>query len=176
MIKQNNIKNACLLWVEDDKVCLDFIAKDVSEQGYHIIIASGLKEAWQKLKIHGNTIDVAIIDIMMKPEPPFTQIETYGGRRSGLALARRMKEKYPKIQLIGTSQFSSNEVKTWFKNFGLGYLKKPYTAKKIIKLLNKYKSNNNPMFRQQRYPLKNIIVFVGLLASIITIVAFIKGC
>lgn len=92
--------------------------------GYEILSAGTVSDAMQHLNKHGSDIDLAILDVMM-PHEEHLEADTFDGKRTGLVLGRKIREKYPKIKIVGLSVVSDPEVAEWFNSYGSGYFRKP---------------------------------------------------
>jgi len=116
-----------ILWFEDDIYVIEAMAEHFKYNNIDVYLASTPKEAVQYLENPNIRIDLAICDIMLKVDPSDLDIDSdnYSGRRSGLQFARYIKEKYPKIKIVGFSVVQDPDVTNWFQRYGAGFFNKP---------------------------------------------------
>jgi len=114
-----------ILWVEDDLFLISPMLDRFTHHGYEILSAGTISDALQHLNNHNSDIDLAILDVMMPPDTEYLKVDTFDGQRTGLVLGRIIKEKYPKIKIVGFSVVRDPEVVEWFINYGAGYFTKP---------------------------------------------------
>ncbi|MCI5190006.1 MAG: response regulator [Candidatus Electrothrix sp. AS4_5] len=173
-LKKIQNSTVSILWVEDDHFSAIDISRYFQDIGYNVYHAEGIKECLNILKNHGGKIDIAIIDVMLKTEKPFSEEETFGGRRTGVVLGRYIQELYPKIKIIGASQIYDEEVFEWFNKLANGFIIKPYNIKVLSKSINKSINPNNYLIGS-----KKVVMFIslilGLLSSIVTLALFFKN-
>jgi CheY-like chemotaxis protein len=112
--------NGRILIVEDVEAVRSLAQRIVSDLGYQVQIAHGGSEAL-KLLDEGNVFDVLFTDIMM-PE------------MDGEALAKIVKQRFPKMKILFVSAFSLISHET-IKRLNAKYITKPYRKMELAKLL-----------------------------------------
>ena len=88
--RRSRAGRAVILIVEDEVLVRLAIALDLSASGYEVIEAADAAEALAVLE-SGDAVDLVFSDIHMP------------GRMDGLALCRRIRERYPHVAVILTS-------------------------------------------------------------------------
>ncbi|CAM3843361.1 response regulator transcription factor [Mesobacillus zeae] len=108
---------ATILVVDDDKNVRFLVHKNIQEEGYHVLQASGGPEALELLG--NNQVDLAVIDVMM-PE------------MDGFELTKQVKSNYgiPVILLTAKGQISDKE--TGFRLGADDYIVKPFNPKELL--------------------------------------------
>ena len=122
-------KNEIILFVEDEKEILKFASTGLKALGYKVILASNGKEALEILKTKKIIPEILVTDLIM-PD------------LDGEELAKEVKKKYPKINIIYTSGYTDNHiVNKGILNKNVNFISKPYTiselSKKIREVLDK---------------------------------------
>jgi CheY-like chemotaxis protein len=124
MIQTPNIKtphgNGRILIVEDVEAVRSLAQRIVSDLGYQVQVAHGGFEAL-KLLDEGNVFDVLFTDIMM-PE------------MDGEALAKIVKQRFPKMKILFVSGFSLISYET-INGLDAKYITKPYRKIELAKFL-----------------------------------------
>lgn len=115
-------KTKKILFVDDDLINRMQYVDELRDIGYEVLVASTVIEA--KGLVEKNTdIRAVIIDVGL-PTGEEPDHDSLLGFEAGLDLARWIKEKSPRAQLIGWSASMSERVQTWFKVYGVGFLSK----------------------------------------------------
>jgi len=117
-------KAGILLWVDDDAYAFEACIEWFRMNGYEVLTATNGDEALAVLRKRGKEIGAVILDIMLTPGKFLSGLDTFQGRRTGLVLARYIKEHYPKVRLVGCSNLDDHEVEDWFASYGAGYIEK----------------------------------------------------
>jgi CheY-like chemotaxis protein len=112
--------NGRILIVEDVEAVRSLAQRIVSDLGYQVQIAHGGSEAL-KLLDEGNVFDVLFTDIMM-PE------------MDGEALAKIVKQRFPKMKILFVSGFSLISHET-INGLNAKYITKPYRKIELAKFL-----------------------------------------
>jgi CheY-like chemotaxis protein len=124
MIQAPNIKtlhgNGRILIVEDVEAVRSLAQRIVSDLGYQVQVAHGGLKALQLLD-EGNVFDLLFTDIMM-PE------------MDGEALAKIVKQRFPKMKILFVSGFSLISYET-INGLNAKYITKPYRKIELAKLL-----------------------------------------
>jgi CheY-like chemotaxis protein len=121
-----------ILLVEDDRFNLQTTTNMLRDNGYEVITATNATDALKVLDKNSKNIGLAILDIKMAPGKNFSMEETKAGHITGIVLGRVIKEKYPKVSIIGMSAHEEKEVCDWFHKSGFVYLLKPIMPSVII--------------------------------------------
>ena len=126
-----------ILWVEDDILSIYPIMEEVKDAGIDIVTASNTREALDALDKESGDFSAVILDVRMPPGKQYSMEETRGGFQTGIALGRTIKDKFPKIPIIGISVATDSIVEEWFTRVGVAYLTKPVNSKEILHCIKK---------------------------------------
>ncbi len=108
-IPAKNSTMGTVLWVDDDPFSSRMGAAILNDElGYGVRIAESASEA-PDIAL-SEKIAAVILDMMMEPGPHLSYIETHGGVRTGLALARRISPQKPDLPIIAFTGNPSGEV------------------------------------------------------------------
>ncbi|MEX2489591.1 MAG: ATP-binding protein [Pseudomonadales bacterium] len=111
--------NETLLVVEDNQQVRELAQLILRGAGYKLVVASNGKEAVEKFKHHSDTIDLAILDVVMP-------------RMGGREVMTKIQEIRPDIKVMFTSGYSENGVHANFiLEEGLELVKKPYNTDEL---------------------------------------------
>lgn len=123
-IEQSCANGKSILIVDDEPLILNFLAKYLSYQNYHVITALNGQLALEKLNDH--TIDLIITDLVM---PNMTGIE----------LSQTVKERFPDIPIIINSGYSEELGEHNIDKFGISHFhKKNANPENLIKAITKF--------------------------------------
>lgn len=122
------MKTRTVLVVEDDLYIRKEICDRLRDREIVAKEATTEAEALLILKEHGDELDAALLDMRVPPGSDGDP-DSSKGRRSGMRLARFIRENRPGIRLIGTSFFDESEAREWFLNHGSGFLPKSWLVK-----------------------------------------------
>jgi predicted nucleotide-binding protein len=122
-----------ILIADDDLFYIMDLVDSMENEGYQVITAETGSEVIKKVRNRRGAVDVAILDIMMRWDKSAPASES--GRATGLAVARRLKNLYPNISLVGFSVLNDLSIKNWFKRNGSGYLNKPVAARELLDVI-----------------------------------------
>jgi predicted nucleotide-binding protein len=125
-----------ILWVDDDLFFMQALVDRVTDEGYPVITADGPDQALELLEARNESIRLAILDMAMPHGQAFSALESKGGYATGLALARRIRNDYPDIQILAFSVATEPETIDWFRKHTLGYLIKPARLEEILRTVN----------------------------------------
>lgn len=118
------MKRKKVLIIEDDEPLACAIAQKLRDRDVESIVVHDGKRALQEMKNHSAEIGVALIDQQFPDKPHGHVDQALFGKEAGIKIARRIRELYPHVRLIGMSSFSSQETREWFAEFGYGFLRK----------------------------------------------------
>ena len=164
-----------LLVVDDDQYAVSGIINKMRDLGCEIYFALTLDQAITFLEKYGDSIDIAVLDIMIPNGEFFTAFETKGGFHTGLALGRYISDHWPNISLVAFSVLArEDEVQKYFGKNNLGAVRKG-EEDKLIKLVAKKLNISIPInFSAKDVMSKGCLVISGI-AALIAIVGFFTG-
>jgi len=90
-----NIVDATILVVDDEKALRELTSKNLSNRGYHVLLAESGKKALELLEQH--KVNIMLSDVIM-PE------------MSGYELARQVKKTYPDVKIQMISGYSDEAI------------------------------------------------------------------
>lgn len=106
-------KDADVLVIDDDPYFTEFVKNLLADHGgYHVVQAHTVEEALERVSETG--FKLVIMDLKMPPGSFFSERETGGGLKTGLALAREMKRRLPGARLILNTGGMDLDVEAWF--------------------------------------------------------------
>jgi CheY-like chemotaxis protein len=112
-----------ILVVDDEISLLEVARKTLEENGYSVLTARDGTEALAVYAEHKNKIDAVVMDMVM----PYLD---------GMATIRAIQRLNPEAKIIASSGLSSKDKTFEAANEGVRiFLKKPYTAEKLLKAL-----------------------------------------
>lgn len=114
-----------ILLVDDDHYYIALIRNHLVDEGFIALTAETMNDGKQLVSDNPDAYAI-VVDVMMPPgmSQLDTGADTWSGTRSGLVLARWVKECHPGIHLIGMSNEDTPDVLYWFKRYGLGFINK----------------------------------------------------
>ena len=118
------IKRKVVLIADDDMFVRDAIREKLYDRQLETLEASSEAEAMKIIKSRSKDIDLALLDIRMPTTAKKANSDSESGRRSGLRIARAVKEINPAIRIIGMSFYTDKETKDWFYEYGYTFLNK----------------------------------------------------
>jgi len=107
-----------ILIVDDEAIIRDVLSLILRRAGYHVLVASGGKEALQLLRATGESIGLAVLDLVM-PEI------------GGVRLLSRLREIQPGMRAL----FMSGYQTPLGLPAGSEFLTKPFTATDLLRAL-----------------------------------------
>lgn len=112
--------------VVDDEIHWREVTKDaIKDAGFKVLEAQNPEEGLKLIDERSGNLSAVILDIMMDPGKAFSQEETRAGFETGIAVARRIREKYPQLPIIGFSSSGDKRVREWFLENRLYFVQKP---------------------------------------------------
>jgi predicted nucleotide-binding protein len=117
-------RHRVVLIADDDLFVRNTIREKLRDRNIETIEAGNEAEAKRIIRSRGKDIDVALLDIRMPSSARKTDSDSDIGRRSGLRVARAVKEKNPNTRIIGMSFFEDPESRDWFSEYGHAFLRK----------------------------------------------------
>lgn len=121
-----------VLVAEDDRYLANDLALSLEDEGFKVIKAFSGSQILSKVDEMSGFIDLILLDIMMPVGPRLSRSGTRAGYDTGLAVAREINKKYPRIRLIALTARCSSEILSWFNKYGAGYLGKPVSLDQIV--------------------------------------------
>jgi CheY-like chemotaxis protein len=89
-----------VLVVEDDERLLRLRARSLEQRGLEVVASNTVDEALSTLE-SGPELDAVLVDINLSKEP---------GDKSGIALAKVIRERYEDVPMVAYSAFFANEI------------------------------------------------------------------
>lgn len=105
-----------VLFVDDDVFLGSSYVYALRDEGYEVVESSGVDSALAHAK--GRDFDAVVMDIMLPHGKFFTSFETQGGFKTGLALARELRNVLPDAKLLALTMSIDPEVQEWFTSDG----------------------------------------------------------
>lgn len=128
-----------ILIVEDDHFFCKILSEIIIDQGIKCINAYNVQDA---LNLDLHDVDAAVIDVMLPNIPELSGIEldeTRGNFLSGVALARKIKKKFPQIPIIlFSADIAGGEAKQWAREQHVKFVYKNEGPMAIISALKYY--------------------------------------
>jgi len=135
-MKLNQTKNTRrqILWVEDEIYFTRSLILNIEDlSGYKVLIAETCREALDHIKNPSGNISAVVLDVMMDPGDSLNLTETHAGYRTGLALARRIRELEHEMPILAVTASPDPEVHEWFsKQSKMSILLKPVCAEEVL--------------------------------------------
>ena len=110
-----------ILLIDDEPLALEMLKDSVAEACPDAVLHPFLKTSEALAFLHANPVDIAFLDIQMRG-------------MSGLEMAVKCKQLYPKINLIFATGYDSYAIDAMTMHAS-GYIMKPITAEKVKKEL-----------------------------------------
>jgi len=101
-----------ILIVDDDEFVLSLCATLLLDSGHSVEQADTSDQALEMCR--SQQFDVVVLDCMMQPGASFTAIETHGGYKTGIALAREIENQQNDCLIIAYTLTEDPEVLEWF--------------------------------------------------------------
>jgi CheY-like chemotaxis protein len=117
---------ARVLFVDNDQGQIARFVEALIDSGFAVDVAASPAECLAV--IARRRIDVAVIDLMMPHGPEMSTSDTHNGMRTGLVLARLLRDKSPRTRLVCLAVYPDEEVTNWFRRYGGGAVAKSETT------------------------------------------------
>jgi CheY-like chemotaxis protein len=109
-----------ILIAEDEELIQNLVATVLTKAGYNVLLARNGEEALQLFEKHGDTVDLAFLDVVMP-------------RLGGLDVQKRVHDKFPRLRFLFTSGYSAAAIHTNFiLNRGMHFIQKPYSFDALL--------------------------------------------
>ncbi len=139
-----------VLLIDDDLYGIQPYLEALIDAGYSVSQATSASAAVDLAR--KELFDAVVLDIMMAPGSKFTPIETAGGFKTGIALARELRRILPNAKMLAFTQSTDPEVEAWFtSDDSLDYLAKPVRPRELLRRLRR-------LLNQEREPPRLFIV------------------
>ena len=132
-----------VLWIDDDIAGIREYAEILKDQGYKVCIHKfkNFDAAKNAIKESLN-FDLIILDVILESEieeNPHDIAESRSGYRGGILLGRWIKNTFPNLKFIGTSQRFDHGIADWFIDEGKGFFEKEPSIRKrkFLNCINK---------------------------------------
>ncbi|GMU66653.1 MAG: hypothetical protein AMXMBFR36_29270 [Acidobacteriota bacterium] len=108
----NYSRRQTILFVDDDGYGASVYVHALEAIGFVVKFASDVETAleWGE----DDSFAAIVIDIMMPPGEFFTQLETAGGYKTGIALGREMRDRHPETPLFALTNSREADVESWY--------------------------------------------------------------
>jgi len=125
-------KAKTILFADDDLYFCEHLIDGLKFKGYNVITATSGSQVIKIIKDKYDEIDLVILDIMM---PPGNLLKRTDGHRTGIEVARFIKEKFPRIPIVASTVSENIDILNWFHEFGNGYIIKPYLIHDLYSII-----------------------------------------
>jgi predicted nucleotide-binding protein len=102
-----------ILFVDDDAFLCSTYIDALRDEGYEVVEAPGVRSALAQANTRD--FDAVILDIMLPPGK-FSNFETQGGFKTGISLARELRNKLPEAGILALTMSTDPEVQAWFSS------------------------------------------------------------
>jgi len=109
---QRHTTGAKILFVDDDVYFGNSYIYALRDEGYEVIEANSVDSALTLARTRD--FDAVILDIMLPHGKFFDDFETQGGFKTGLALARELRNRLPESKVLALTMSTDPEVQEWF--------------------------------------------------------------
>ena len=113
-----------ILVIDDDATCLEEIEMILKGEGYETITARGGEEGLNLFAKHAARIDLLVIDVVMPG-------------KDGKQVLSAILEADPAAQIILTSGFSRDYVRTYMESGAWGFIQKPVETQRLVGTVRK---------------------------------------
>ena len=131
-----------IVWADDEPFYLQPFIDMLEMRGFTVRQPHTVKEA--KETIAAKPPALAIIDVMMPSGEPDDDVETHGGFRSGVVLAKWIAQNHPTLPFLGRSVAADREVVEFFQTYGAGFIEKPLSRGKLLHTIERAISEDGP--------------------------------
>ena len=144
------------MWADDDQLNNEPAVEALEYEGFKVLKAASGSAVLSQLERHWPDVDVLVLDIKMPPGSKLRSMDTLNGHRTGLVLAKRLRERYPKLPLLVLSFVRDPEVERWFKLQGAPWISKTASMTEVVHAISSL-AHPRPVWR----PPKCFIVQIG---------------
>jgi CheY-like chemotaxis protein len=125
-----------ILIVEDDNFYAQHISELLQDGDVETTQAQSAEEA---VAADAMGYEAAIVDVMLPNDPEASGIsveESRGGFSTGVAVARRLLQKNPKLKIILLSSVANDEAEKWAESKSVPFVLKSGTRRALVRVLN----------------------------------------
>lgn len=123
-----------VLFVDDDIYAMQRYVEHLLDAGYSVSPATSADQAIDLARIE--RFDAVILDIAMPPGKNFSLIETAGGYKTGIALARELRQLLPDTRFLAHTISRDPEIEEWFtSDESVAFLAKPALPRTLLRRL-----------------------------------------
>jgi len=101
-----------LLFVDDEIYQSSYYQHALEDAGFDLVAATSTDEAIEFAR--RERYSAIVLDVMMPPGGEFDSIETAGGFKTGIALARELREIQPDSHIVALTNSTDPEIEAWF--------------------------------------------------------------
>ena len=116
---------ATILVVDDNAVIRELTREVLESEGHTVVLAENGREAVDYFALHGDSIDLVLMDIIM-PEMD---------GRSAYQAIRKMRANVP---VIASSGFTQDSWASGMSQEGITFLRKPFTVPELLSVVNEH--------------------------------------
>jgi len=105
-----------VLFIDDDRYAMHVYIRALEAMGFVVDSVRSTAAAIEKAK--ARTYDLFVVDVMMSPGNAFSQLETQGGYKTGIALSREIAALHHDAVIVGFTLSTDEETAEWFAQGG----------------------------------------------------------
>jgi predicted nucleotide-binding protein len=125
MARLKTSKRPSALFVDDTLHASQRYVEGLIDLGFDVTYAGDVKSALDHTD--ARTFDLVILDVMMDPLPCFSLLETEGGFKTGVVMARTIRKRHPNLKIIALTANDDQTIEKWFASQpNMMYLQKRY--------------------------------------------------
>jgi DNA-binding NarL/FixJ family response regulator len=100
-----------IILIDDDHGPMEYYVKALRMRGFDVRQIDSTDEAFEWLSdMEGKPPDIVVVDMMMPPGKRLTQEETVFGLKSGVFIAKAIREKYSNLILVALTNHNDPNV------------------------------------------------------------------
>jgi predicted nucleotide-binding protein len=103
-----------ILFVDDDRYLSNSYTSALRDEGYNVVESDGADAALRMARTR--EFDAVVLDIMLPHGKSFDDFETQGGFKTGLALARELRNLLPEARILALTMSTDPEIQEWFSS------------------------------------------------------------
>lgn len=129
MAPKSSTKRAAKPWIilcEDDHFAKEQMVEILRDARFNVVTATNETAAFQVIQKYGKRAELAVVDVRLPKNDQFDDSDSEVGRRAGIRIARFIRDKFPKIRVIGASFYSDAETRDWFSEHCFAYIHKTW--------------------------------------------------
>lgn len=121
-----------ILVVDDDRTHRAALVRGLTDEGYLVEVASNPSNCMTKMR--ARRFDAVLVDIVMPHGAEFSRADTQAGMKTGVALVRWIRQKYPKVPVAGLTVAPDSALSEWFSRNAHGLWPKALGTDDISRL------------------------------------------